>query len=86
LRIKILDDKLTTSRAAAAHAATSLRRTLYEKSTARLAAATGASQIEFLGALTAARDIDRSRIEVLQASSSRLGRETLIRFSAAQTA
>jgi 6-phosphogluconolactonase/glucosamine-6-phosphate isomerase/deaminase len=86
LRIKILDDKLSASRAAAVYAATSLRRTLYKKSTARLAAATGASQIEFLEALTAACDIDWSRIEVLQASSSRLGRETLIRFSAAQTA
>jgi glucosamine-6-phosphate deaminase len=64
LRIKVLDDKLAAGRAAAEHAVVSLRHTLREKSTVRLVAATGASQIEFLEALTAAPDIDWSRIEV----------------------
>jgi hypothetical protein len=83
LQIKVLDDKLSARRATAEHAPTSLRRTLRKTSTARLV---HASQIEFLEALTARRDIDGSRIEALQASASRLGPETLIRFSAAQTA
>ena len=64
MRIKLLDDKFAVGRVAAGHAAVALRRALSEKSTARLVAATGASQIEFLETLTSAPDIDWSRIEV----------------------
>lgn len=64
MRVKILNDKLAVGRAAAGQAANSLRRALREKSTARLVAATGASQIEFLETLIAAPDIDWSRVEV----------------------
>jgi glucosamine-6-phosphate deaminase len=64
LQIKILGDKGSLSRAAAEHAANSLRSVLREKTTVRLVAATGASQLEFLEALTSASDIDWPRVEV----------------------
>lgn len=64
LQIKILPDKSSLSRAAAEHAANSLRSLLREKTSVRLIAATGASQFEFLEALTSAPDIDWPRIEV----------------------
>ena len=52
------------SQAAAAHAADALRACLRAQGTARIIAATGASQIEFLEALTSARGIDWSRVEM----------------------
>lgn len=64
MQIKILPDKGSLSRAAAEHAANSLRSLLREKTAVRLVAATGASQLEFLEALTSAPGIDWSRIEV----------------------
>jgi glucosamine-6-phosphate deaminase len=63
-KIEILADKDFLGQAAAVHAATSLRRTLSNQGSARLVAATGASQFEFLDALTSAPDIDWSRVEV----------------------
>jgi glucosamine-6-phosphate deaminase len=64
LQIKILRDKSSLSRAAAEHAANSLRSLLGEKTAVRLVAATGASQLEFLEALCSAADIDWSRVEL----------------------
>ena len=64
MRIKILADRSSLSRAAAEHAADSLRSLLHEKTAVRLVAATGASQFEFLEALTSSPDIDWSRLEV----------------------
>jgi len=64
LQIKILPDKSSLSRAAAEHAARSLRSLLREKTTVRVVAATGASQLEFLEALTSAPDIEWSRLDV----------------------
>jgi glucosamine-6-phosphate deaminase len=64
LKIKILADKESLGRAAADHAARSLRRVIHDQGNARIIAATGASQFEFLDALTSAPDIDWSRIEV----------------------
>jgi len=64
LQIRIYPDKESLSRAAAEHAAKSLRSVLREKITVRLIAATGASQIVFLEALTAAPDIDWPRVEL----------------------
>jgi glucosamine-6-phosphate deaminase len=64
IKIRIHADKQSTGRAAAEHAARSLRRTLGEAGSARLVAATGASQFEFLDALTAAPGIDWSKVEV----------------------
>ena len=52
------------SQAAAAHAADALRVCIRDKGTARIIAATGASQIDFLGALTSASGIDWSRVEM----------------------
>jgi glucosamine-6-phosphate deaminase len=52
------------SRAAAGEAAVALRNAIRAKGDARLIAATGASQIDFLQALTEAPDIDWSRVEM----------------------
>jgi glucosamine-6-phosphate deaminase len=64
LHIKILADKDSLGRAAADQAAASLRRAIRQQGKARIIAATGASQFEFLEALTSAPDIDWSRVEV----------------------
>src|SRR5258705_12622721 len=50
--------------AAAEHAARSLRQVLAAKGEARIVAATGASQFEFLEALTSAPGIDWQRVEL----------------------
>ncbi len=52
--IKVLDDKLSLSRAAAEQAAVSLRRAIAQHGSVRIIAATGASQIDFLDELTKA--------------------------------
>ncbi len=64
MEIKLLADKETLGRAAAVQAANSLRRAIREHGTARVIAATGASQFEFLDELTSAPDIDWGRVEV----------------------
>jgi len=64
VRIEIFDDKMLLSKAAAQHAMRVLRKVIHEKRSARLIAATGASQFEFLDALTAAPDIDWARVEM----------------------
>ena len=63
-KIEILADKYSLGQAAADHAARSLRRTLSNQRSARLVAATGASQFQFLDALTTAPNIDWSRVEL----------------------
>jgi glucosamine-6-phosphate deaminase len=52
------------SRAAAAHAAEALRATIRTRGEARIVAATGTSQFEFLDALTVAPGIDWTRVEM----------------------
>jgi glucosamine-6-phosphate deaminase len=64
VQIKILADKLSMGHAAAEHAARSLRQVLADAGEARIIAATGASQFEFLEALTSAPGIDWRRVEV----------------------
>ena len=64
LQIKILADKDSLGRAAADQAATSIRQAIRQQGVARIVAATGASQFEFLDALTTASGIDWSRVEV----------------------
>jgi glucosamine-6-phosphate deaminase len=64
LQIKILADKDDLGRAAADQAATSIRRAIRQQGVARIIAATGASQFEFLDALTTASGIDWSCVEV----------------------
>lgn len=62
--IRILDDKLALANAAADRAAAALHQALTERGHARIIAATGASQFEFLNALTARRDIDWAHVEM----------------------
>ena len=64
MNIKIVADKESLGRAAADHAAQSLRRAIRDHGEARIIAATGVSQFEFLDSLTSAPDIDWSRVEV----------------------
>ena len=64
MEIRILTDKDSVGRAAASQAASALRRAIREQGTARVVAATGASQFEFLDALTTAPGIDWSKVEV----------------------
>lgn len=64
MRIKILRDKQAASQAAAEHAAKSLRAVIRDRGLARIVAATGTSQIEFLEALTRAPDVAWGRVEL----------------------
>ncbi len=50
--IKVFNDKITLGRAAAEQAANAIRRAIAERGQARIIAATAASQLEFLDALT----------------------------------
>ena len=62
--IKIYEDKTALGRAAAKQAAVSLCKAIQESGQARIIAATGASQFEFLDALTAMPGIDWPRVEM----------------------
>jgi glucosamine-6-phosphate deaminase len=62
--IKVFDDKFSLAKAAADHAAAALQQALAARGHARIIAATGASQFEFLEALTAYRDIDWPNVEM----------------------
>ena len=64
MQIKILEDKGSAGRAAADHAAKSLRAAIHSQGFARIVAATGASQFEFLDALTTTADIDWGCVEL----------------------
>ncbi len=63
MRLTILENKSLLGKTAAEDAARSLRAALREKRTARIIAATGASQFEFLECLTKAEGIDWARVE-----------------------
>lgn len=62
--IKIYEDKTSLGRAAAEQAAASLRKAIQESGRARIIAATGASQFEFLDALTTMPAIEWPRVEM----------------------
>jgi glucosamine-6-phosphate deaminase len=62
--IKTFVDRATLSLAAAQHAAHALRAAIDARKEARIVAATGASQFDFLAALTTAPGIDWSRVEM----------------------
>jgi len=62
--IKIYEDKISLGQAAAEQAAISLRSAIQNNVRARIIAATGASQFEFLDALTAMPGIDWPRVEM----------------------
>jgi glucosamine-6-phosphate deaminase len=63
MRIKVFDDKSALSAAAADHAAAAIRRAISERAHARIVAATAASQIDFLDALTRSSEIDWQCVE-----------------------
>jgi len=62
--IKVFKDKTSLGQQAAAQAAAAIRRAIAERGTARIIAATGASQFEFLDALTQAPDLDWAQVEM----------------------
>jgi glucosamine-6-phosphate deaminase len=64
VRIKVFEEKKDLGRAAAEQAASSIRNAIRESGRARIIAATGASQFEFLEALTNAAEIDWQRVEM----------------------
>lgn len=64
MHISIYEDRDALARAAAAQAAAAIARSIRERGQARIIAATGASQIEFLDALTAKPEIDWGRVEL----------------------
>ncbi len=64
MQVKTYVDRLTMSVAAARHAAQALRVAIRARGGARIVAATGASQFDFLESLTAAPDIDWTRVEM----------------------
>src|SRR6201997_4506067 len=61
--LKMFADKTTLGRAAAEQAATAIRRAISERGAARIVAATAASQLEFLDALTKTTGIDWTKVE-----------------------
>jgi glucosamine-6-phosphate deaminase len=61
--LRIFNDRVALGRAAAEQAATAIRRAIAQRGHARIIAATAASQLEFLEALTKAPGIDWSKVE-----------------------
>jgi len=61
--IKVFNDKASLGKAAAEQAATAIRRAMAERDHARIIAATAASQLEFLDALTKTPGIDWQNVE-----------------------
>jgi len=61
--IRVFSDRLALGHAAAEQASSAIRRAIAERGSARIIAATAASQLEFLDALTKAPGIDWSRVE-----------------------
>jgi len=62
--LQIYDDKPSLARAAASEAATAILDAIRARGSARIIAATGASQFEFLDLLSGAAGIDWSRVEM----------------------
>jgi glucosamine-6-phosphate deaminase len=60
----VFSNKHELGNAAAMHAAGAINRAIADRGHARILAATGASQFEFLAALTSRRDVDWSRVEM----------------------
>jgi glucosamine-6-phosphate deaminase len=61
--IKVFNDKASLGRSAAEQAAAAIRRAIAERGQARIIAATAASQLEFLDALTKTPGIDWQKVE-----------------------
>ncbi len=63
MNLKLFPDRASLGRAAADQAANAIRRAIADRGRARIIAATAASQLEFLDALTKAPDIDWKKVE-----------------------
>lgn len=61
---RVLDDRISLGNAAASQAVAAIRKAIAENGTARIIAATGVSQFEFLEALTQATGIDWQNVEM----------------------
>ena len=64
MRIKVFNDKPSLGKVAAEQAEAAIRRAIAERGRARIVAATAASQLEFLDALTSMQGIDWKNVEV----------------------
>ena len=62
--LKVFSDKIQLGQTAAAEAASLIQNAIRERGQARIIAATGASQFEFLKALTARNDLEWKRVEM----------------------
>src|SRR5580700_966133 len=62
--LKVFEDRDSLGQAAAAQAASAIRRAIAEQGRARVVGASAASQFEFLEALTATPDIDWEKVEL----------------------
>ena len=62
--VRVFEDKFTLSRAAAEQAAMTLRGAIQEHGNARIIVATGASQLDFLDALTKKENLDWQQVEL----------------------
>ena len=64
MHLRVFEETKDLGRAAAAQAATAIRDAIRQRGIARIVAATGASQFEFLDALTARTEIDWPKVEL----------------------
>jgi glucosamine-6-phosphate deaminase len=64
MTVRVFEDKLSLSKAAAEQASAAVRNAIHDRGYARIIAATGTSQLDFLEALTNARNIDWQRVEM----------------------
>jgi glucosamine-6-phosphate deaminase len=64
LELRVFSDKYSLGRVAAEQAAAAIREAIAERGCARIIAATGASQFEFLEELTKATDVDWKKVEM----------------------
>ena len=62
--LRIFEDRVSLGNAAAEQGAAAIRRAIAERGRARIIGASAASQLEFLESLTAAPDIDWTRVEL----------------------
>jgi len=62
--VRVFEDKHSLSQAAAEQASAAVRRAILDRGCARIIVATGASQLDFLDALTNAKNINWQRVEM----------------------
>jgi glucosamine-6-phosphate deaminase len=62
--VRVFEDKMSLSRAAAEQASDAMRRAILDRGRARVIVATGTSQLNFLDALTNTKNIDWQRVEM----------------------